>query len=248
VNEIEAMAREKDFKGSISDVGGPTANMYGFECAKKLAKGSCPAKRCIYPEACDELPVSHEKQIALLKKIRAVRGVKKAFVASGLRYDLILQDSAWGGQYLEDLVAHHVSGQLKIAPEHISHPVLEAMGKPANEFLEGFKRRFDAVNKRAGKKQFLTYYLIAAHPGCDLEDMEELKRYSSEILNIRPEQVQIFTPTPSTYSTLMYYTEADPFTGKPLFVEKDAGRKERQKQAVTPKRAPADRPFRRGRK
>jgi uncharacterized radical SAM protein YgiQ len=248
LSEIESMAHEKDFKGYISDVGGPTANMYGFECDKKKAKGSCPAKRCVFPEACAELPISHEKQVGLLKKIRAVRGIKKAFIASGLRYDMILQDDAWGGRYMEDLVEHHVSGQLKIAPEHISQNVLRSMGKPGNSFLDEFKRRFDAINSRSGKKQFLTYYLIAAHPGCDLEEMEELKKYSTEILNINPEQVQIFTPTPSTYSTLMYYTEADPFTGKPLFVEKDALRKDRQKQIVTEKRPSPHRQARRGRR
>ncbi|HLP15082.1 MAG TPA: YgiQ family radical SAM protein [Bacteroidota bacterium] len=235
VHEIESMTQEKDFKGYISDVGGPTANMYGFECEKKITKGSCPAKRCIFPTACDELPISHERQVDLLKKIRGMRGVRKAFVASGLRYEMILQDDTWGERYLDDLVEHHVSGQLKIAPEHISHGVLAAMGKPANEYLEEFKRRFDALNERSGKKQFLTYYLIAAHPGCDLEEMEELKRYATQVLEINPEQVQIFTPTPSTYSTLMYYTETDPFTGKPLFVEKNDVKKDRQKQAVTQK-------------
>jgi uncharacterized radical SAM protein YgiQ len=239
VHEVESMAAEKEFKGYISDVGGPTANMYGFECEKKMTKGSCPAKRCVFPEACEELPISHSKQLDLLEKIRAVKGVKKAFVASGLRYDMILQDEAWGERYLADLVEHHVSGQLKIAPEHIAPRVLDAMGKPRNEFLQEFKKRFDALNKRSGKNQFLTYYLIAAHPGCDIGDMEELKQYSTEILKINPEQVQIFTPTPSTYSTLMYYTETDPFTGKPLFVEKDAIRKDRQKQAVTEKRSHA---------
>ncbi|MGE5314401.1 MAG: YgiQ family radical SAM protein [Acidobacteriota bacterium] len=237
VREIESMASDKEFKGIISDVGGPTANMYGFECEKKLAKGSCPAKRCVFPDACSELPISHEPQIRLLRKIRAVRGVKKAFVASGLRYEMILEDEAWGDAYLDELVEHHISGQLKIAPEHMSGRVLDRMGKPRNEFLARFKERFDRLNERKGKKQFLTYYLIAAHPGCELKDMEELKRYSTDVLRISPEQVQIFTPTPSTWSTLMYYTERDPFTGEPLAVEKDAVRKDRQKQAVTAKRA-----------
>jgi uncharacterized radical SAM protein YgiQ len=233
------MASESTFKGSIADVGGPTANMYGFECDKKISKGMCPAKRCVFPNVCDQLPISHRRQIDLLKRIRSVAGVKKAFIASGLRYDMILQDEKDGGQYLSDLVEHHVSGQLKIAPEHIGKRVLELMGKPDNDVLTEFKSRFDALNAEKGKKQFLTYYLIAAHPGCDLEEMEALRRYSTEKLNISPEQVQIFTPTPSTYSTLMYYTETDPFTGKPLFVEKDAVKKDRQKKTLTHGTAPA---------
>ena len=245
VREIESMAADPEFKGYIADVGGPTANMYGFECEKKIAKGSCPTKRCVFPDACDLLPISHRKQIDLLKRIRSVAGVKKAFIASGLRYDMILQDEKDGREYLSELVEHHVSGQLKIAPEHIQNSVLDAMGKPNNDYLTEFKSRFDALNREQGKKQFLTYYLIAAHPGCDLSDMEALKKYSTEELNISPEQVQIFTPTPSTYSTLMYYTEMDPFTGKHLVVEKDAVKKDRQKQAVTQKAAPARRSFRR---
>jgi len=239
LHEIEAMAADPEFKGYIADVGGPTANMYGFECGKKITKGSCPAKRCVFPDACDLLPISHKRQIDLLKRIRTVKGVKKAFIASGLRYDMILQDEQYGEEYLSELVEHHVSGQLKIAPEHIGEGVLAAMGKPKNDYLTEFKARFDALNAEKGKKQFLTYYLIAAHPGCDLGEMEALRKYSSEELNISPEQVQIFTPTPSTYSTLMYYTEADPFTGAPLFVEKDAVRKDRQKQAVTRRQGPA---------
>jgi uncharacterized radical SAM protein YgiQ len=242
VHEIETMAADPNFKGYIADVGGPTANMYGFECEKKMSYGSCPAKRCVFPDACDQLPLSHRRQIDLLKKIRSVAGVKKAFIASGLRYDMILQDATDGAEYLSDLVEHHVSGQLKIAPEHIGKRVLEAMGKPANDFLTEFKARFDALNKEKGKSQFLTYYLIAAHPGCDLEEMEALRKYSTDELNISPEQVQIFTPTPSTYSTLMYYTETDPFTGKPLFVEKDPVKKDRQKQAVTHRSAQGRRP------
>jgi uncharacterized radical SAM protein YgiQ len=245
LREVDVMAADPQFKGYIADVGGPTANMYGFECEKKLAKGICPAKRCVFPEACDLLPISHARQTALLKKIRAIPGVKKAFIASGLRYDMILQDEQDGMQYLSDLVEHHVSGQLKIAPEHIAKQVLEVMGKPPNDFLTEFKTRFDALNKEKGKKQFLTYYLIAAHPGCDLEEMEALRKYTTEELDISPEQVQIFTPTPSTYSTLMYYTETNPFTGTPLFVEKDGVKKEKQKQAATHRTAPVHRSGRR---
>jgi uncharacterized radical SAM protein YgiQ len=146
---------------------------------------------------------------------------------------MILNDQASGDEYLAEIVEHHVSGQLKIAPEHTVDKVLNLMGKPGQDDLLKFKEKFDTLNKRAGKKQFLTYYFIAAHPGCDERDMTKLKQFVSRELRISPEQVQIFTPTPSTYSSLMYYTGLDPFTLKPLFVEKEFSRRERQKQIIT---------------
>lgn len=231
--EAERLARHPDFKGYIHDLGGPTANMYGFECPKKLAKGICTAKRCVYPEVCPLLPVDHQPQTELLKSVRRIPGVKKVFVASGLRYDLILCDHDHGDAYLRELVEHHVSGQLKVAPEHVEDRVLGLMGKPGRAALLEFKRRFDRLNRETGKRQFLTYYLIAAHPGCTEADMQRVRHFASRELNIHPEQVQVFTPTPSTYSTLMYYTERDPFTGQPIFVEKDLRRKARQKEIVT---------------
>lgn len=233
--EAERLTRHPDFKGYIQDLGGPTANMYGFECPKKLAKGICTAKRCVFPEVCPLLPVNHQPQTELLKKVRRLPGAKKVFVASGLRYDLLLCDRAHGDAYLRELVEHHVSGQMKVAPEHVDDRVLGLMGKPGSESLLEFKRRFDDLNRKAGKRQFLTYYLIAAHPGCTEADMQRVKHFASRELKIHPEQVQVFTPTPSTYSSVMYYTERDPFTGEPLFVEKDLRRKERQKSIVTQK-------------
>ncbi len=233
--EAERLARHPDFKGYIQDLGGPTANMYGFECPKKLAKGICTAKRCVFPEVCPLMPVDHRPQTDLLKKVRRVPGVKKVFVASGLRYDLLLCDHEHGDDYLRELVAHHVSGQLKVAPEHVEERVLGLMGKPGRASLLEFKRRFDGLNRETGKRQFLTYYFIAAHPGCTEADMQHVRAFASRELKIHPEQVQVFTPTPSTYSSLMYYTERDPFTGQPLFVEKDLRRKERQKSIVTQK-------------
>jgi len=165
--------------------------------------------------------------------------VRKVFIGSGIRHDLILEDGNHGEAYLQELVRHHVSGQLKLAPEHTQPGVLKLMGKPSINSTLAFKRRYDAINQAAGKKQFLTYYLIAAHPGCNDADMQALKHFFSEKLALLPEQVQIFTPTPSTYASLMYYTEMDPFTGAPLFVEKDLTRKMRQKAIVTgrPKKA-----------
>lgn len=230
--EARALTKLPDFKGYILDLGGPTANMYGVECQSKLTKGSCFGKRCLHPEVCKNLMVSHFRQIELLKEIRRIPGIKRVFVASGIRYDLILNDPRFGLAYLDELVKHHISGQMKIAPEHTEDKVLKLMGKPGQEQLRNFKDLFDKSNRRAGKQQFLTYYLIAAHPGCDRNDMLKLKEFASKELKLRPEQVQIFTPLPSTYSALMYYTGKNPFTGEKLFVEKDLRRKEEQKRLV----------------
>ena len=233
--EAEALTHLPDFKGYILDVGGPTANMYGFECPLKLKEGACADKRCIYPIVCKALKPDHQKQTELLRRLRQIPGVKKVFVGSGLRYDLVLADKAHGNEYLKEITAYHVSGQLKVAPEHSEQYVLEKMGKTGAADLLEFKRRFDDYSRQAGLKQFLTYYLIAAHPGCTDDDMRRLKQFTSRELHISPEQVQLFTPLPSTYSALMYYTGLDPFTLKPLFVEKDPARREKQKQIIVEK-------------
>jgi uncharacterized radical SAM protein YgiQ len=235
VREAQRLTQYSDFKGIIQDVGGPTANMYGFECEKKLAQGSCAGKRCLYPEICPQLTVDHGKQLALLRQLRKIEGVKKVFVASGLRYDLVLADEEHGLPYLSEVVQHHTSGQMKIAPEHTQDHILRRMGKPGTGVLLRFRDLFYKLTKAASKKQFLTYYLIAAHPGCTERDMQALKRFASRHLKINPEQVQIFTPTPSTYSSLMYHTEMDPFTGEALFVEKEVTKKQRQKDILVKK-------------
>ena len=237
LKEAKLLTELNDFKGYILDVGGPTANMYKIECQKKLKSGSCPNKRCLYPQICPNLKINHERQMEILNKIRQIEGVKKVFIASGIRYDMLLGDQKYGEKYLRELVKHHISGQLKIAPEHTENNVLEKMGKPDREYLKRFRDRFLQINKEQKKTQFLTYYLIAAHPGCREEDMYKLKEYTSKELKLNPEQVQIFTPTPSTYSTLMYYTESDPFTGKAIFVEKNLKKKARQKGIVTEKKS-----------
>ena len=237
LKEAKLLTRFKDFKGYILDVGGPTANMYGIECQKKLKSGSCPGKRCLYPQICSSLKVNHKRQMEILKKIKQIEGVKKVFVASGIRYDMILYDQKYGEKYLRELVKYHISGQLKIAPEHTENSVLEKMGKPDQGYLKKFRDKFLRINKEQKKKQFLTYYLIAAHPGCREEDMHKIKEYTSKELKLNPEQVQIFTPTPSAYSTLMYYTEIDPFTGKAIYVEKNLKKKKRQKEIVLEKRS-----------
>ena len=233
ISEIKKLSMKEDFKGYISDVGGPTANMYGMGCANKFLKSHCLKKRCLFPSICDNLALNHQRQIKLLKKIRKIEGIKKAFVASGIRYDLVMADKKDGKNYLKEIILHHVSGQLKIAPEHIEKKVLTLMGKGDNFYLAGFKKLFDHINHQANQKQFLTYYFIAAHPGCREEDMISLRQYIQRELRINPEQVQIFIPAPSTYSAVMYYTGIDPFSGNKIFVEKKIKNKEKQKKLIT---------------
>jgi len=235
VEEAKRITEREDFHGYILDAGGPTANMYGFECRKKLESGACPDRECLTPRKCKHLPVEHGKQIGLLRKLRRVEGVKGVFVASGIRMDMVINDAGTGQNYLDEIVKHHVSGQLKVAPEHSNERVLQLMGKPDTTTLLEFKDRFDVITQRAGLPQFLTYYFIAAHPGCTEEAMHDLKQFTSKRLRTDPEQAQVFTPTPSTWSTVMYYTGKDPFTGRPLYVERDNERKTRQKDILTRK-------------
>lgn len=238
LSEAKSFISHPDFKGNILDVGGPTANMYGFECKKKQIKGVCQDKRCLTPQICKSLPLDHGKVLSLLAKLKELPGIKRVFVASGIRYDMVMADKA-GHKYLNRIVSEHTSGQLKIAPEHSENHVLQKMGKPCIQELCAFKQKFDSQTAAVGKPQFLTYYFIAAHPGCSAEDMLRLKSFCREKLHTNPEQVQIFTPTPSTYSTLMYWTEKDPFSGENIFVEKDNRKKERQKELLTAKSAKA---------
>ncbi|MFV0480775.1 MAG: YgiQ family radical SAM protein, partial [Campylobacteraceae bacterium] len=220
LDEVKKFTTFKDFKGVIHDLGGPSANMYDYECKKKITKGACKDKRCASFEGiCKAMKVSHKPIISLLNEAREIKGVKHAFVASGIRYDLINEDKENGVNYLKTLTKHHISGQMKIAPEHTEDKVLKLMGKPNKKSLVDFKNLFYKINEQSGKKQFLTYYLIAAHPGCAESDMKSLKDFTNKELKLNPEQVQIFTPTPGTYSSVMYYTKLDPTTRKPIFVE-----------------------------
>jgi len=236
--EAESLTHHPNFKGYIYDLGGPTANMYGYECKKKLARGVCADKRCVHPNLCPLMKPDHRPQVELLREVRRLKGVKKVFVASGIRYDLVLSDSACGETYLREITAHHVSGQMKVAPEHTDERVLDLMGKPGSASLLRFKELYERMSLEAGKDQYLTYYMIAAHPGCSEIEMRRMKDFVGRKLRIPPEQVQIFTPTPSTYSTLMYYTGLDPFTLQPVYIEKDPLRKQRQKDMLTG--SPAD--------
>ena len=229
-----AAMKAGNFTGIIQDVGGPTANMYGFECERKSKQGACPDKRCLYPATCAALKPNHGPQLELLKRLRHIPGVRKVFMASGIRPDLIAADTHHGARYIDELAANHVSGQLKLAPEHSEKRVLDAMGKPHTDALLCFKERFDAANKKHGLKQFLTYYFIAAHPECSDDDMQSLKRFATKHLHLAPEQVQIFTPTPSTWSTAMYYTGTNPFTFLPAHVTRGLRAKQEQKDILAP--------------
>lgn len=232
IKEVVGITKHPDFKGIINDLGGPTANMYGITCSKMGTEVLCKDKRCLYPEICGNLKNSHKRQINLLKKINTIKGVKKIFVSSGLRYDMILADKDNGEEYLEDLLKNHVSGQLKLAPEHSEDEILKLMGKSGINLLNLFLKLFYKINNKLSKMQFLTYYFIAAHPGCTEKDMHNLKKYIKKELHINPEQVQVFTPTPSTYSTLMYYTGIDPVNNNKLFVERDPNKADKQKRII----------------
>ena len=236
VKEAIKFKEYKDFKGIISDLGGPTANMYGYECDKKLKLGTCDHQRCVdSTHLCKSMKPNHGRIMAMNKRVREIPGIRKAFVASGIRYDMITEDKQYGYKYLKSLVKDHISGQMKVAPEHTVQHVLDLMGKPGKQTLVDFKKLYDKLNRDMGKKQFLTYYLIAAHPGCKEKDMHELKRFTTNELKMNPEQAQVFIPTPGTYSAVMYYTEIDPVTRKKIFVEKDTKRKEKQKEIVVTK-------------
>ena len=223
VREATQFTRIPGFKGIIQDVGGPTANMYGLTCAR-WKSGTCSDKLC--SADCPSLNIDHIRQVEMLQRLRAIPGVKKVFIGSGIRHDLVLRDRSG---YMEALCQHHISGQLKIAPEHIVQKVTDCMRKPPVKVLEEFKEKFDAINKAAGKEQYLIPYLMSGHPGCTVEDMILLAEYIRD-RHMYTEQVQDFTPTPMTISTAMYYTGLNPFTLKVVHVPK--GREKRIQRAL----------------
>ncbi len=235
IREIEKIKKSVNFRGIINDLGGATANIYGYECEKKIKKGKCKNKRCIFPKVCEKLKVSHEPILNLLKKVRKINGIKKVFIRSGLRYDLILHDQKKGEEYLNELIKHHISGQMKIAPEHFDDKILTLMAKPSNIILEKFVKNFYQLTRKAGKKQFLTYYIIVSHPGCNIEKTKKLKKSLLKHLKTIPQQIQIYTPLPLTWSSVMYYTEKNPFTGEPVTVVKDLKTKALQKNILIKK-------------
>lgn len=227
--EAEAMTKHPDFKGYIHDVGGPTANFRHPACEKQLKHGVCPAKQCLFPSPCKNLRADHEDYVNLLRKLRSLPKVKKVFIRSGIRFDYLLADK--DNTFLKELVEHHVSGQLKVAPEHVSDPVLKYMGKPRHAVYQSFCRRYERLNEKLGKKQYLVPYLMSSHPGCSLKEAVELAEYVRD-LGYMPEQVQDFYPTPSTLSTVMYYTGLDPRTMEPVYVPTDPHEKAMQRALI----------------
>ena len=226
LNEAKKMVWDPDFKGYIHDVGGPTANFYGPGCDKQMEKGTCKNKRCLYPKPCANLKITHKKYLELLRKLRAIPGIKKVFVRSGIRYDYLIADK--DDTFFKELCEHHVSGQLKVAPEHISDNVLKYMGKPGRNVYDRFSDKFYRINEKIGKKQFLVPYLMSSHPGSTLHDAIELALYIKKH-NLHPEQVQDFYPTPFTISTCMFHTGLDPFTMEEVYVPRDPEEKRMQR-------------------
>ena len=226
LREATLLARARDFKGYIHDVGGPTANFRRPACNGQMERGACKGKQCLFPRPCKRLVADHREYVDILRALRNVPGVKKVFVRSGVRFDYALADA--DGTFLRELVAHHVSGQLKVAPEHISPRVLRAMGKPAPEVFERFVRRFQQLNEEMGLKQYLVPYFISSHPGCELSDAVLLAEYIHNT-GQHPEQVQDFYPTPGTLSTAMFYTGLDPRDMKPVYVPRDPHEKALQR-------------------
>ncbi|OWZ82926.1 YgiQ family radical SAM protein [Natranaerobius trueperi] len=229
VEEAKELTKDTDFKGYIHDVGGPTANFRKKACQKQIKHGVCMDKSCLSPKPCNNLEIDHTEYLALLQKLRNVDGVKKVFIRSGIRYDYLIYDK--DKSFFEELCKHHVSGQLKVAPEHIAPQVLEKMGKPNQEVFEKFKDNFYAINKKLGLKQFLVPYLMSSHPGSDLYAAIQLAEYLRDI-DYQPEQVQDFYPTPGTLSTCMYYTEIDPRTMENVYVPKDPREKAIQRALI----------------
>lgn len=215
IAEAKEMIKDKDFKGYIHDVGGPTANFRVAACKKQSTVGACKDKHCLFPEPCKNMDISHTKYLNLLRKLRKLPGVKKVFIRSGIRFDYLIADS--DDTFFYELCKYHISGQLKVAPEHVSDNVLKYMGKPKNEVFNKFSEKFYEINKKIGKKQYLVPYLMSSHPGSTLRDAIKLAEYL-KLHNINPQQVQDFYPTPGTISTCMFYTGLDPFTMKKVYV------------------------------
>ena len=230
VAEVKQLAEKKDFKGYIHDVGGPTANFRQPACKKQLKSGVCTHKDCLYPAVCSNMEVDHSDYLNLLRAVRQVKGVKKVFIRSGIRYDYLMADPRCDA-FIDELCRYHVSGTLKVAPEHISDRVLYYMRKPSAKVFLEFDKKYKQANKRLGKKQYLIPYLISSHPGSTLEDAVEMALFLKEY-GFVPDQVQDFYPTPGTLSTCMYYTEMDPLTMQPVYVAKNMEEKRMQRALI----------------
>ena len=229
LREAEQITRDPDFKGYIHDVGGPTANFRHPACEKQLTKGACGGRQCLYPTPCKNMNADHSDYVALLRKLRKLPGVKKVFVRSGIRFDYLLADRK--DTFLKELVQYHISGQLKVAPEHVSDAVLSRMGKPKNAVYNKFVDKYFALNRQYGLEQYLVPYLMSSHPGSTLKGAIELAEYIRD-MGYNPEQVQDFYPTPSTLSTVMYYTGLDPRTMEKVYVPTDPHEKAMQRALI----------------
>ena len=229
VEEAKMMTQDKDFKGYIHDVGGPTANFRAPSCQKQLTKGVCPNKQCLFPKPCKNLHADHRDYIKLLRELRKIDGVKKVFIRSGIRFDYVLADP--DDTFLRELCEYHVSGQLKVAPEHVSDPVLQKMGKPEHSVYQKFVEKYNQMNKKLRKDQYLVPYLMSSHPGSTLKEAVNLAEHLRDF-GYMPEQVQDFYPTPSTLSTCMYYTGVDPRNMQPVYVPKNPHEKAMQRALI----------------
>lgn len=229
LREAEIMVKDKDFKGYIHDVGGPTANFRHPACEKQLSKGACGGRQCLYPTPCKNMNADHSDYVALLRKLRKLPGVKKVFVRSGIRFDYLLADKK--DTFFRELVQYHISGQLKVAPEHVSDAVLARMGKPRNAVYNQFVEKYFAMNRQYGMNQYLVPYLMSSHPGSTLKEAVELAEYIRD-MGYNPEQVQDFYPTPSTLSTVMYCTGLDPRTMERVYVPTDPHEKAMQRALI----------------
>ena len=229
VEEAKLFTKDPDFKGYIHDVGGPTADFRQPACEKQNTKGACPGRQCLFPSPCKNLKIDHSDYLALLRKLRALPGVKKVFIRSGIRFDYLIHDK--DDRFFRELVKYHISGQLKVAPEHVSDRVLSCMGKPPHSVYAAFTEKYKKLNKEEGMNQFLVPYLMSSHPGSTLKDAVTLAEYL-QTLGYMPEQVQDFYPTPSTISTCMYYTGVDPRTMEPVYVPKNPHEKAMQRALI----------------
>ncbi len=233
VREAELLTQDPKFKGYIHDVGGPSANFRHTSCAQQKRRGMCKGRSCLAPEPCRNLDADHSEYTALLQRLRRVDGVKKVFVRSGIRYDYLLQDK--NQDFFRELVDYHISGQLKVAPEHCVASVLDYMGKPHFDVFERFWRQYQKLNEKEGKQQYLVPYLMSSHPGCTLEDSVRLAEFLHRTGH-QPQQVQDFYPTPGTLSTCMYYTGIDPRDMTPVYVARDPHEKALQRALLQWKR------------
>ena len=229
ISEAKEMICDPEFKGYIHDVGGPTANFRSTSCEKQLKYGVCPNKQCLFPKPCSNLTIDHSDYLELLRQLRRLPGVKKVFIRSGIRFDYIMADS--DDTFFKEMCEHHISGQLKVAPEHISDEVLSKMGKPRNSVYRAFCKKYAQINKALGKPQYLVPYLMSSHPGSTLKEAIALAEYLRDT-GCNPEQVQDFYPTPSTISTCMYYTGVDPRTMEPVYVAHDPHEKAMQRALI----------------